>query len=352
MITRLKGFDGLRAIAVSMVIISHSMGTSDFYLPEMLVRIFGNGGTGVRIFFVISGFLITYLLLNELNNNKRIDLRAFFIRRSLRIFPAFFTYILAIFLLAQYKIIDISNSHLISAATFTWNYGHLWITENANDAWFLGHFWTLALEEQYYLFWPALLVLSGVGKAKNIAILLVLLMPVIRVLSYFIFPDSRGQLGMMFHTALDPILVGSIGGVLFYKNKQIIRKMQSSIFCGCCVIFIFFISPIIGQYVRGYVVVIGATLESLSILYLIIWLQSNSNSYFLKVLEFKWIKYVGTISFSLYLWQQLFLTPLNSTILGALPINIISVFLVAIFSYHIIERPFLNLRDRIKLRNM
>jgi peptidoglycan/LPS O-acetylase OafA/YrhL len=346
---RLKGFDGLRALAVLLVLVAHASSTWDYVFPQVVLKIIGNGGIGVRIFFVISGFLITFLLLKEMKKTGRIDLKSFFIRRSLRIFPAFFTYIFVIFCLSFSGVINLSNSHIISAATFTWNYGHLWLPMSSIDqTWFVGHFWTLALEEQYYLVWPALLVLLGIKKSLKMAIIIIALMPLIRVSSYFIFPENRGQLGMMFHTALDPILIGSIGALLFYNNERFPKNIINNIFCAICITFVLFISPSVEPYISGYDPVIGTTLESLSILYVILWLQTNPKSKFTKILETKWIVFIGSISFSLYLWQQLFLTNLNTSFVGYWPVNIVCAFIVAILSYFIIERPFLNIRDNMK----
>ncbi|GAB2694144.1 acyltransferase family protein [Aliiglaciecola aliphaticivorans] len=342
---RLKGIDGLRAIAVSMVIFSHSIGSFHLNSFGLVGDFLGNGGLGVRIFFVISGFLITFLLLKENKLFGIIDFNAFFVRRSLRIFPAFFAYILVVTLFAYYDQINVSKQQILSAATFSWNYGHVWMDDIGPDGWFLGHFWTLALEEQYYLFLPLTILLFGLARLPYYLLFITVMMPIVRVVSYFLFPESRGQLGMMFHTAIDPILIGTLGAFLFFEKSKILNgfAFKSKPLLICAILILFLISPMLAHNVRGYETVLGITIESLMVLYVIIWLQLNPGTFAVRILESRALVFIGMISYSLYLWQQLFLTELN-TVLNGVGVNVMAVFFVAVISYYFIEKPFLNIR--------
>ncbi len=349
---RLRCFDGLRAVAIILVIASHAKSTWHFDLPAVLDSVIGNGGAGVRCFFVISGYLITFLLIKEMQKTGKIGLGNFYARRALRIFPAFFTYLALMWYLNWAGIIDVSAAHLFSATTFTWNYSHLWVPQCAADCSYIGHFWSLSLEEQYYLVWPLSLLFFGLFGNIRLSLALIVAMPFIRVATYFLMPDSRGQLAMMFHTAIDPILIGSVGALLMYGKRVQFnqKKFQSKSLCCFCIAFVLVLSPIASasELIRGYDIIFGITLEASAFLYIIIWLQTSVNNRLSWFLELKPVAFIGTISYSLYLWQQPFLNETNQTWMGAWPLNLVLVLLAACTSYYVIEKPFLKIRDAIK----
>lgn len=121
---------------------------------------------------MLSGFLITSLLWHEHQRSGNIDWPAFVLRRSLRIYPGLYTYILMIFVLTLLGVLSISSQQFIAASTFTWNYSAIWIKNGTSQcAWFLGHLWTLALEQQFYLSWPLAIVIIGWRRAGRFALL-------------------------------------------------------------------------------------------------------------------------------------------------------------------------------------
>jgi len=142
-----------------MVLYGHAVGTRGFPIHH---RSLGLAESGVRIFFIISGFLITKLLLYELESTGRISLKAFYRRRILRIFPAFYSYWLVMLLLNVSGLLVIPGKDLAYAATYTINYV-------LHRPWHLGHLWSLAVEEQFYALWPLTLVLLGRRRAFWVA---------------------------------------------------------------------------------------------------------------------------------------------------------------------------------------
>ncbi|HSV12970.1 MAG TPA: acyltransferase, partial [Tepidisphaeraceae bacterium] len=146
---RLPSLDGLRAVSIALVLLQHASLTPSF--PFALAPL-GDAGFGVHIFFVISGFIITLLLLDEERENDGISLKRFYLRRMVRILPVFWTFLL-IMLLAR----RIYVGEFFQAATFTAGMG-LWSTPGT---WNTAHGWSLAVEEQFYLLWPAAMVLLG-----------------------------------------------------------------------------------------------------------------------------------------------------------------------------------------------
>ena len=180
---QIPSLNGWRAVAILLVLLDHSVYTVGF--PENKIPMWGwvvlqQGNLGVRIFFVLSGFLITHLLLREveksrsreIENQNSISLKNFFLRRCLRILPVYFTYlgVLALLLQAGVYFGEVSSSW-IGALTFTRNMV-------GPVASYTGHFWSLSVEEQFYLAWPVCLVIFALWRRPRVGYLL-LLIPVI-----------------------------------------------------------------------------------------------------------------------------------------------------------------------------
>ena len=188
---RLHSLDGLRAISILLVLVGHVAGTVNS--PGFLLPLHNLGNFGVKIFFVISGFLITLLLLAEISRYGRIDMRGFYLRRCFRIFPAFYFFIGFVVLANAGGFLDLHANDVLHAATFTMNYHH-------DRAWALNHSWSLAVEEQFYLLWPLLLLLLGSRRAIVCAVLFVFAAPLpqrhqsLRSLVYLTRPSARRDL--------------------------------------------------------------------------------------------------------------------------------------------------------------
>ena len=146
--------DGLRAIAVLFVIAGHVVlfrfASTVSSLPVFATRVAGSlAVTGVEIFFLISGYVIARLLLAERTESGKVDLRAFYARRVLRIIPPFYTYLTVVSLLTLVGYISTPATEVASSAAFLCNTG-------VPCGWFVGHSWSLAVEEQFYLMWPSI----------------------------------------------------------------------------------------------------------------------------------------------------------------------------------------------------
>ncbi len=161
---RFESLDGLRAVSVLAVIWQH---TASSAFPATSLAYVGN--YGVILFFAISGFLITTLLLRERERHGRIDLRAFYVRRALRIFPIFYVtlavYVALVWLVERDSVAGREFFHNLPAfATYTSN----WLVEQKERTIFY-FAWSLATEEQYYLVWPPLLVALGTRQRATVA---------------------------------------------------------------------------------------------------------------------------------------------------------------------------------------
>src|SRR5262249_19081408 len=132
------------------------------------------GTFGVRVFFVISGYLITQLLLAEQAKTGAISLKGFYLRRAFRIFPASYTYVGLILIFNAVGWVALMPWDPTCALTYTVNYPPA-------RAWPLGHLWSLSVEEQFYLGWPALLLLLGATRAPLLAAAVLAIAPAARV---------------------------------------------------------------------------------------------------------------------------------------------------------------------------
>jgi peptidoglycan/LPS O-acetylase OafA/YrhL len=138
----IPSLDGLRAISISLVLLAHASLFPDF--PKRLELTSHFALLGVRVFYVISGYLITTLLLRELTRSPRIDLRRFYFRRTLRIFPPYYVFLGCVALAGAMGILSMGGARWIPAVTYTSNI-------LSTGSWFIGHSWTLSMEEQFYI---------------------------------------------------------------------------------------------------------------------------------------------------------------------------------------------------------
>lgn len=157
------GLDGLRAIAFLLVFCVH--------IPPPFIPQPTGGYVGVDLFFVLSGFLITEILLREHAQYGRIDLRRFYLRRSVRLLPAvvLFVVVVSIWVLVDARLRDVATSvqlHGLAALSYLYNWVAIFSTNEGKDPRFIGPLWSLSVEEQFYLVWPAVLLLV-LGRARR-----------------------------------------------------------------------------------------------------------------------------------------------------------------------------------------
>jgi peptidoglycan/LPS O-acetylase OafA/YrhL len=150
---RIPALDGLRAVAILIVVASHSIDRAKYGALALV------GIAGVMIFFALGGYLITTRWLAEYEKTGTISLRNFYLRRAFRILPPAVTFLAVIWILSRLGIVDCDGRSLLSALFFFSNYMDL-----RDIAWQVGHFWSLSVEEHFYLIWPFQLIAFGVAK--------------------------------------------------------------------------------------------------------------------------------------------------------------------------------------------
>ena len=333
-----KEIDGLRTIAVLPVILFHA-------------GIFGFSGgyVGVDIFFVISGYLITSIILEE-QNQGRFSITNFYERRARRILPALIwvlllTSIASFVLMSPSELEDFADS-LISVAIFSSNiffYLQSGYFSMASDEKPLLHTWSLAVEEQYYIVFPVLISSLWFMGKKKLTILIAAMALV--SLSFAQYLADTGRTNFNFYLIFSrgwELLFGSLIALLSLPEKDINREWREILgFTGLALIvyaIVFFDQSTPFPSVYGLIPVLGTCLVIIA---------TNTTSLIGRFLSHKILVYIGLLSYSLYLWHQPILAFLRLKTIGepsalVLVIAILATFIAAYISYTFIETPLKN----------
>jgi len=333
--------DGIRGIAVIMVLLFHLRLSYNYFYTTLF-----NGKLGVIIFFVLSGMLITTLCIKEKVATDDISLKDFYIRRALRIFPVAYLYIIVVVILKFIFKLDISYINILGTCFYLMNFTSFF--RKYYSSWYTGHFWSLSVEEQFYLIIP--FILKRKFKAYLLVILsIVFLMPLFISLQY-VFPIlNTGFLYAFTHYLIkfQGIAVGCLFSVLMFKYP--IDKWVSGRFKAVLNIIAFvLILTIPYDDLFNLESVFTGLLISILIGYLIVSNIVPGTDFVFKFLNFKALKTIGILSYSIYIWQQIFTSndsKLPSFITTA-PYNIICIIIISVCSYYFYERAFLKLKSR------
>lgn len=339
-VSRRGQIDALRILAVVWVLFDH------FCLAA------GSGPMGrmsVRLFLLISGYLITHILLRSRDamERERTPLRKvltnFYVRRALRIAPAYY---LLIFLTWQWGAEDFQGtlpwflsfqSSVLFAKTQSWG-----------PPYQLAHLWTLSVQEQFYLLWPAILLIAGIRRGLGVAAAMVFIAPLLRI-GLGLFPAFRPGIGETFPTVADSLATGCLLAGLGPRLARSARWRAliegRAWWLALIAIAVFARNPF-----TKVAWLFGETILNVSIAVVIARVITRPNDRFGRLLNTAPLVWIGTLSYSLYLWQQPFLNRHAASVMQAFPLNLILAVAVAHASYFLVERPFLRLRQRIERR--
>ena len=342
--------NGLRAISIFLVLTHHCILQYDVFKNfagvwwlKPFIKLLNDGQLGVNVFFVISGFLITSLMLQEEVKTKTISLKNFYIRRTLRIFPAYYFLLIVYFIIQQAGYIHVSNTAWLTSVTYTkyFNWGADWYTRHA---------WSLSIEEHFYILWP-LIFLAGNKIRKYFAFSLILSVPFLRLYRHYHLVNWINELTIFLR--IDAIAMGCLFAL--FKDEiveKLSRHWKKIFYFSATTLFFLRYFPMLANkvHLRFLFIPIGTThgtIANILIATIMMYSVFGPRGIWFKMLNLKLIKYAGLLSYSIYLWQEIFLYK-TAYWINQFPQNIILIFTVAMFSYHIIEKPFLRLKHKFQ----
>lgn len=329
----LPGLDGLRGVSIALVLLGHlslslSFGAHRWIEPLALVS-----PLGVTMFFVLSGFLITRLLVRERANAGRISLRRFYARRALRIIPASYFFVGVIALLAGLRVLALQPWDISCALLYVMDFHH-------DRAWYLGHYWSLSVEEQFYLVWPPIVTFLSVRTAIVLALVILALADLVPTVGFALLPSWNRQLQPPNGTA--PIAIGCLLA-LHFDRLAAMRFWRSAgwpialVFAE--VIDVHFLNA--NRRIHGLQLVIQLLVAAV-----ILRSVNITDDFFGKILKSRAAVTLGILSYSLYIWQELFLGVPGKHWWTVFPASLLGVLAAGTASHFLIERPFLRLKAR------
>lgn len=344
---RINSLDGLRGFSISLVLLSHT------FMPYT----FG-GFIGVDIFFVLSGFLITTLLIEEHNQTNKINFKLFYIRRFLRLIPALITVIICFYLYSQYFLEGAQQANAYMAVA-----GSLFNIANLATAydWFSMSYllptWSLSIEEQFYVVWPLLLLclLKFAKSQKHLIVYLGLIILLLWINRTFLALNDASIHRLYFGTDThsDGLFVGCLAALLTEQRHkfntallQFMRKWR--IFIPILALTFYVCSTIaLSKEIRSLYIWYFPLLEMVSAMLIsYLYIQKNSRVTFL--LSNKYLVWLGSISYGLYLWHWLIFRIIADTgvtgIFIAIYGTMVSI-IVASLSFYFLEKPILKVKS-------
>jgi len=358
--------DGLRFFSFLSVFFYHS-----FYTENLAIRnsatydfikrdVFGNGNLGVNFFFVLSGFLITFLLIEEKLQTGKIQIGKFYVRRILRIWPLYFLCVVFGFygfpaIKSLFGDTPNETASILSFLTFTSNFDM--IRNGLPDASILGVLWSIAIEEQFYFVWPIILFLLPVNKQWIAFSFIIAASLVFRALN-----DEYMMHEVHTLSCISDMAVGGLGAWLiamrpsFKLNMRTLKRRYFLILYALFVAIFFFRDEVL--YSNYYIRIFERLLISL-IFVLIILEQNYSIRSLFKLSKAKTITKLGIVTYGLYCLHFvgiLFTVKLSGILsLNEKPwqvfilqtvIALLSTIVIAKISYMVFEKPFLKMKDK------
>ncbi len=335
--SRLPALDGLRMVAVTLVIVGHA-GWEAF--PADL---------GVSAFFVLSGFLITWLLIKERERTGAVALRTFYVRRAYRLLPAYYAF-LAVALARHFAVPGARTDIVAPALLYYTNYFN---AIHGHQVTPLSHLWSLAVEEQFYFFGPlAFALFSRWSRAALVRFLVSAIVAVALFRSYLYLGRHVGTAWIYnaFDCRFDTLAVGCLAAVLSRDDRFLAgaRSVSLRAWLPLVTIALLLASRLGGSDAYHYS--LGFTADALLIGVLMVQLMQLEHSRAWGWLNHRVPRYVGTISYPMYLWNGYATTAAHRVSHGSFVVTAVAalVFAVAVgsVSYALVEKPFLRLRDR------
>lgn len=338
--------DALRALAVLAVMVHHFLPV-DRDIPTDYITL---GFLAVRLFFVLSGFLITGILLNYRSDARGNALRRFYLRRVLRIFPIYY---LTLFVALALQVRPIQQGafwHLTYLSNYVAPFHPEWMGPAS-------HFWTLAVEEQFYFVWPFIILFVPRRHLARTIVGTIALAVVFRAFVLFILSTSIDTVGVFTVATIDSLGGGALLALFHYDEKlrdRLPGLMKWFLIAGVSILTL---TTLLYIYKIGYRIVHTILCLGVSFVFVVL-VEKTARGFKGKtktVMENPVVLYVGRISYGLYVYHNFMLAIVLYYLLKwtAVPdyrlvavLATVSTFATAIVSWHVIERPLAQLKNR------
>jgi peptidoglycan/LPS O-acetylase OafA/YrhL len=345
----IPALDGWRALSIGLVILHHSQVRCSIpVLASLLQALSRAGEVGVELFFSISGLLICSRLLDEESRSGAISVKNFYLRRFFRILPAACFYLLTLAVLTAFHLIPLPALDWFGSLFFFRNYVmlHDYVRHSPLALhWYTGHFWSLSMEEHFYLLLPAVLVVFKRSRLWVLAFLTVAVTLRRSILAHLL--HTNYQLNFRTDTHVDALLIPAMIALALYpvaRNPTVKRRIPAWAFP-------FLLTMEVG--LLTFPIPLFFTLQAVVLAFLILSTALHPQSLPGRILEYPPIRWIGRISYSLYLWQQLFFGaavvagPAQLAWLRQPPCNLLALLACAAFSYYVIERPMVRFGHKV-----
>lgn len=349
----IPALDGLRGIAVLMVMFYHL----DFLFPA-LHRFVKGGFLGVDVFFVLSGFLITSILIKEYEKDGQINLKNFYLRRFFRLVPAFWVFLICLYFFGSYILPQDEAFAIYNNYNFFFAFSYLMNWQSAISEGLTGnlnHAWSLAIEEQFYIIWSLVLFKAFAENRERKQIFLWTCLMILGLIAWRIFRVFIGtNTDILYYstdTRIDALLIGCIAAMIYSWQllpKKVYASWQFTLITltalATALLILFSFSHNDFSLYCGTISVFSMTIAGL-----ILWLITRERSIFKTLLELRPLRWLGQISYGLYLWHYAFYEFGKKTF-ASVPLQIIVgiglALIVSTVSFYLIERPFLKLKSK------
>jgi len=371
-IKKIEVLDGVRGLAILLVMFYHFSIPFQHHIKTnnidiLLAKILQTGWVGVDLFFVMSGFLITSILLQTRVTTSYF--KNFYVRRVLRIFPLFYAVLLILIIILPSMFIYMEKSTLVMQENSLWFWTYLVNFKIASIGSFSGfqggYMWSLAIEEQFYLIWP-IIVFCYHKNIARLSMIIIVLSIILRIILMHCYGFSATSVYVLPFTHIEGLLFGACLSVI-YKNGSL-NKVYSAVFYPALVISLGVLLFVLIEYKRFvfydyYTAMFGlfsvAILAALLVLKLLLALEQENKVIIVNIFESRVLNKFGGLCYGLYLFHHPIgvivnkLIPIDTfTFMGSsfptlfiiIILSSTSSYFVAYYSYLLFEKPFLKLK--------
>lgn len=353
----IPALDGIRGLGVILVLIFHyGSSTMALGLGTSVLRVTGIGWSGVDLFFVLSGFLITGLLYDA--KGRQNYFKNFYARRTLRIFPLYYFAAIVVIILAV-----ITGYGILGGSNPVWvllYVGNFQMAINGGGS-ILDHFWSLAIEEQFYLIWPMIVLSLSRGKLMLVALAMIVISPLVRTLLVL---NDAPDLGVYVLTParMDGLAMGALIALFVRGPRGIAPLVPWAWRLGAVSAAAFLVIVVVRRdFSTSDPVILTAGISLLTIMYSSLLVLSLTFRPLQSVMEMPVMGWFGKYSYGLYVWHPivniiLLHSPLTAQFEADTPLKVVALvlfafmvsLLVTLASYKFLEAPLLRLKSRFQ----